>query len=296
MILIPVGAYAQDAASSSAAFPFTDYVKSARTAGMAGLNSSLKTDAGAHFGDIAYASFSEKTASVSVGYGLWQPSVTRANIVSAAGLWNVSGKFAVTAAVSSAVYGTENVYDEYGVLTGRKTPADLIAGAGVSYHIIDCLSVGAAFNWLMSKNPAETMNGFSSDVQLLFRKYGVNLSLAACNLGPKLKSGWALPMNAKLEAGYGLDFGKSHLYGALQGRYYFGGPSAFAAGAAVEYVWNDLIAARGGFHYGSKKNGVPTYGSLGLGAIFCGFGVDVAYNIATGPMKNSFICGVSYSF
>ena len=309
LILIPAAMSAQEStgtvpstsavsaeSSSSAALPFVDYIKSARTASMAGLNSSLPTDANAHWGNIAYASFAEKTANVSAGYGLWQPSVTKGHNASVAGIYAVTPKIAVTAAVASSFYAKEKVFDEEGVLTGRTMPVDLSAGVGVSYRFIDCLSAGVSLNYLMSRTSAETLNGFSADVQLLFRKYGVNVSLAACTLGPNVKSGWHLPMNAALEAGYGYDFGKSHIYGALQGKYYFAGPSAYSAGVAVEYVWNGMLSARGGYHYGSGKNGLPSFGSVGLGCCFAGVNIDLAYIIASGPMKNSLLVGLGYSF
>lgn len=309
LILLPAAMYAQESAetvqtpstvpavaSSSAALPFVDYMRSARNASMAGLNSSLPTDADAHWGNVAYASFAQKTVNLSAGYSLWQPSVTKGHNASVAAIYSVTPKLAVTAAVSSSFYSKENVFDDYGVLTARSTPIDLSAGVGVSYRFIDCLSAGFALNYLMSKSYSETLNGFSADVQLLFRKYGVNLSLAACNLGPNVKSDWHLPMNAALEAGYGYDFGKSHIYGALQGKYYFVAPSAFSAGVAVEYVWNGMLSARGGYHYGSGKNGLPSYGSVGLGGCFEGFNIDIAYIIASGPMKNSLLVGFGYSF
>ena len=136
---------------------------------------------------------------------------------------------------------------------------------------------------------------------MAFRRNGLDLSVAACNLGMQVKdeggAGYQLPMNARLNAGYGFGFGKSRLYGALQGRYYFGGPSAMAGGVALEYEWNGMLAVRAGLSEGQKKNGIPSYAAAGMSLKLGGICIDLAYSaMASGPMKNTLACGIGYSF
>lgn len=299
MMLAPLGVAAQE--NESAALSFLNQIRDARTAGTAGIVSSAKAGGNAHFGNVADAGFYDGTFTGGVSYILWQPSVTESNIVSANGVYSINEKWAVTAGVSSSVYKSDKGFDEYGVAVSSVRPADLVAGAGVAYKFTDFLSAGVALNYVMSKTVAGTTNAFAGDVQLAFRKDGWNASLAVCNLGPKVKSDsgekWNLPMNARLNAGYSYSFGKSLIYGALQGRYFFCEPTAFSGGVMAEYIWNDLIACRAGFNAGSKKNGLPTYGSLGASLTLKGFSIDISYSVAPSTaMKNTFACGVGYSF
>lgn len=228
---------AQESAGESAALPFLNQIRSVVSAGSAGVI--MKPDAYAHFGNVADAVSGEKKMSAGVSYGLWQPDVTHANIFSVSASYKLNDRMAVTAGASTSLYKKDGKYDELGIKTAEMHPVDVLAGAGFAYKIIDGLSAGAALNYVMSKNIAGTANAFAADVQVAFRRNGLDLSVAACNLGMQVKdeggAGYQLPMNARLNAGYGFGFGKSRLYGALQGRYYFGGPSAMAGGVALEY-------------------------------------------------------------
>lgn len=298
--LVPVAALsAQDAASSSAAMSLLDRPHGAVRSAMAGVGT-VSDDAYAHWGNVSSAAFSERTFQAGLGYGLWQPSANKANITDFGAFWRIGKKWTVTAGFSFAAYPKEHRMDEYGTALSDFRPADMMAGAGVAYRIIDCLSVGAAFNWAGSRGIESSLNAFAADVNLTFRKYGVNVTAFAKNLGTKIKAAdgvsYSLPMSAGLEAGYGLDFGKSSIYAALQGQCWFGGPFGISPSAAAEYSWNNLLFCRAGLHYGSKKNGLPSYGSLGLGFCLHGFSLDLSWNAALGVMKNSFACGVGYSF
>lgn len=301
LLLTAIRVSAQESAGESAALPFLDQVRSARSAGSAGIMTAVRPDAYMHFGNVANAAFSEKKAMAAVAYSRWQPDAADADMFSASGMYRINGNVAVTAGVSSSLYGKEGKYDEFGLKTAQLHPVDVMAGAGVAYKIMGGLSAGAALNYVMSKNVSGTKNAFAADVQVAFRRKGADVSLSACNLGPAVKDesgeGWKLPMNARLNAGYGFSFGKSMLYGAVQGQYYFGGPSALRGGVALEYEWNGIIACRAGFNGGSRKNGVPTYAAAGISLTLKSFSIDLAYSaMASGPMKNTLACGVGYSF
>ena len=298
--LVPGAALsAQDAASSSAAMTFLDRTHGAVRSAMAGVGT-VSDDAYAHWGNVSSAAFSESTLKVGAGYGLWQPSADKANMTDLGAFWRIGGKWTVTAGVSFAAYAKEHRMDEYGTALSDFRPTDMTAGAGVAYRLIDCLSVGAAFNWAMSRGVEQTLNAFAADVSLTFRKYGVNVTAFAKNLGTEVKAydgiSYCLPMSAGLEAGYGWTFGKSSIYAAIKGQCWFGGPFGIAPSAAAEYSWNGTVFCRAGLHYGSKKNGLPSYGSLGLGFCLHGFSLDLSWNAALGVMKNSLACGVGYSF
>ena len=301
LLMIAVRVSAQESVGESVALPFLDQVRSAKSAGSAGVMAVARPDAYSHFGNVAQSVFSEEKAMASVSYGLWQPEVSNTNIFSASGMCRVNDDLSMTFGVSSSLYGEERKYDDFGLESANMYPVDLIAGIGAAYKILDYLSFGLALNYVMSKDFSGTLNAFSADVEVAFRKKGIDVSLSACNLGPKVKDaagiGWNLPMNARLNAGYGFYFGKSMLYGAVQGQYYFGGPSSVHGGVALEYEWNRMISFRAGFNGGSKKNGIPTCAAAGISLTLKSFSVDFAYSLmASGPMKNSLACGVGYSF
>ena len=269
---------AQESAGESAALPFLNQIRSVVSAGSAGVI--MKPDAYAHFGNVADAVSGEKKMSAGVSYGLWQPDVTHANIFSVSASYKLNNRMAVTAGASTSLYKKDGKYDELGIKTAEMHPVDVLAGA--------------ALNYVMSKNIAGTANAFAADVQVTFRRNGLDLSVAACNLGMQVKdeggAGYQLPMNARLNAGYGFGFGKSRLYGALQGRYYFGG-------VALEYEWNGMLAVRAGLCEGQKKNGIPSYAAAGMSLKLGGICIDLAYSaMASGPMKNTLACGIGYSF
>lgn len=299
LLFAPALASAQESAVSTSALPFLDRTHGAVRSSMSGLGT-VSDDAYLHWGNVSAAAFSSKTFHAGVGYSLWQPSVTKASVTDFGALWHISERWAVTAGVSVAAYPIEHRMDEYGVALSDFRPMDAVAGAGVAFRIIDCLSVGAAFNWAGSRGIDSCLDAFAADVNLTFRKYGVNVTAFAKNLGTAVKSSdrqnFALPMSAGLEAGYGLNFGKSSLYGAVQGQCWFGGPFGISPSAAAEYSWNNMIFCRAGLHYGAKKNGLPSYGSLGLCIHLYGFSLDLSWNAALGAMKNTFACGVGYSF
>lgn len=299
LLLAAMRVSAQESAGESAALPFLNQIRSAVSAGSAGVM--MKPDAYAHFGNVADAVSCEEKLAAGVSYSLWQPDVTHANIFSVSASYKLNDRMAVTAGASTSLYRKDCKYDELGIRTAEMYPVDVLAGAGFAYRIIGGLSAGAALNYVMSKNIAGTANAFAADVQVAFRRNGLDLSAAVCNLGMQVKdeagSGYQLPMNVRLNAGYGFGFGKSRLYGALQGRYYFGRPSAVAGGVALEYEWNGMLSVRAGMSEGQKKNGVPSYAAAGMSLKLGGICIDLAYSaMASGPMKNTLACGIGYSF
>lgn len=300
LVLVPALVFAQETASTSAALPFLDRTHGAVRSSMAGLGSGLSSDAFAHWGDISGTVFSEDTFQAGASYSLFQPSAVKSNVADVGAFWHISDRWAVTAGVSFSAEQKEHRFDEYGTALSDFSPMSLVAGAGVAYKIIDCLSLGATFNYAMSSTLDGTLGAFAADVKLTFRKYGMNVSAFANNLGTGVKSSdgasFSIPMSAGIEAGYGHSFGKSSLYGALQGQCWFCGPVGFSPSAALEYSFDDLFFARAGLHYGSKKNGLPSYGALGVGVKFCGVHIDLSWNAALGVMKNTFACGMGYSF
>lgn len=293
-------------AEKTSALPFLSINSSPRTMGMGGVSAGLSSDAFAQFGNVAAVPFSDDMVSAEVAYNMWQPSASGNNVVSAGAFWNIDDRFGVTFGLLSGINKGYDLTDVSGMPDGRFTPVDLRIGAGFSYRFVDCLSLGVALNYAQSSIAPKSdlyksvMSTFFADIQFMYTIKGFNVSLSAGNLGMPVKSSggikYNLPMNGKLGAGYENDFGKHHVAAGIEAGVFFGGPLAVFGGIGAEYMFNDLVAVRGGYHLGSDKDGLPSYASVGLGFRFVGINIDAAYNIASGPMKNTLSVGLGYSF
>ena len=183
---------------------------------------------------------------------------------------------------------------------------------GVGVRIIDGLSVGANLKYigsvLWSKDmlpDAKTASAFGADISIMYQIKGVNISLGVTNLGSKLKYGTTdiftannLASAARLGVGYNAKLAQKHdLNVSLEGDCLFSGE--FVGGAGLEYVFNDMVYVRGGYHYGETTNVVQSYGAVGIGLRFAGVNIDGTYMIPTAsnsPMKNTFAISLGYSF
>ena len=282
----------------TSAMQFLNVGASPRSWAMGGVQAGIQKNEYAQFGSVAAVPFWDETLAAGASYTLWQP--TSANMLAA--------RFGASFGVQTGLNPAYELTNSAGVPDGSFSPFDLRIGAGFAWRVIDCLSVGVGLNYASSSlAPASesysgSMSSFAADVQLMYVTGNFDISLSASNLGSSVKSAsgqsFGLPMNARLAAGYGNDFGRHHLSAGLEGGMFFGGASAAFAGVGAEYMYNDLVAVRAGWHYGSEKAVIPTFASVGLGLCFAGVNIDVAYLIAAGdsPLQNSMSFGLGYSF
>lgn len=289
--------------TKSAAMTFIDGTLTPRVAAMGGVSAGLSSDAYAQFGNIAAIPFSDRTFSAGVSYLGWQPST--ADVKS--GLLGATcrlGRFGISLGAGAFVSNPYETMDAYGNVVGQFTPLNYLVGAGVSYLITDSFSAGIGLNYATSVTSAyyRNLNTFYADIQLMYRIREFSISLSGNNLGLPVSSAsgkkFNIPMNAELAVSYSNVWGKHVLEAAVDGKAYFGGPSALGCAVGAEYEYDSLLAVRAGYHYGSTRNGLPSFASVGLGAHFFGVNVDVAYLIACGnsPLRNTFSVGVGYSF
>lgn len=303
-ILMPLHSAAQE----STAMPFMDIPASPRTAAMGGISSGIAPDAYAQFDNVAAVPFSEDSFSAGVSYSLWQPAAACNNMIALGGLYNIGDRFGVTFGTLVGINAPYGLMDASGAAAGNFTPKDFRIGAGMAFRFLDNMSAGVALNYARSTlAPASDLyrtsfSTFAADIQLMYRLDAFSFSLSGNNLGVPVKSAagasFNLPMNAKLAAGYENDFDRHHVSAGIEGGIYFGGPAAGFGSVGAEYMYNSIIGVRAGYHYGSEKNGIPSFASAGLGFRFCGVNIDAAYLIAgkDSPMKNTFSVGIGYSF
>lgn len=290
-------------AQESVAMPFVDNALNPRSAAMGGISAGLSSDAYAQFGNIAAIPFSSDNLAAGVTYNSWQPTAAGINAGVAGAAYRL-GRFGISFGASAAINQSYEGVSETGVSLGKFTPIDWQVGAGVSYLITDSFSAGVGLNYASSVTSAyyKDLNTFYADIQLMYVIRQFRISLSGNNLGLPVSSAsgtkFNLPMNAALAVSYGNVWGRHGLEAGVEGKAYFGGPSAMGCTVGAEYEYDSLIAVRAGYHYGSEKNGLPSFASVGLGAHVFGVNLDVAYLIAAGnsPLRNTFSVGVGYSF
>ena len=290
-------------AQESVAMPFVDNALNPRSAAMGGISAGLSSDAYAQFGNIAAIPFSSDNLAAGVTYNSWQPRAAGINAGVAGAAYRL-GRFGISFGASAAINQSYEGVSETGVSLGKFTPIDWQVGAGVSYLITDSFSAGIGLNYASSVTSAyyKDLNTFYADIQLMYVIRQFRISLSGNNLGLPVSSAsgtkFNLPMNAALAVSYGNVWGRHGLEAGVEGKAYFGGPSAMGCTVGAEYEYDSLIAVRAGYHYGSEKNGLPSFASVGLGAHVFGVNLDVAYLIAAGnsPLRNTFSVGVGYSF
>lgn len=105
-------------------------------------------------------------------------------------------------------------------------------------------------------------------------------------------------IQVRLSASYENRWDRHSLAAAVEGQAYFGGLPAGGCSVGAEYGFNSIAALRAGYHYGSNKNGLLSYASIGAGLSMFGITVDAAYLIASArsAMHNTFMVGIGYRF
>ena len=144
--MLPAEVFAQE----SAALPFMNIMAGPRTAAMGGISAGLAPGAYAHFDNVAAVPFNEETFAAGVSYGMWQPDAAKSHLVTVGGIYRINDRLGVTFGTLVGVNSSYELMDDNGSITGSFTPKDFRIGAGVSYRVIDDLSVGVALNYAQS--------------------------------------------------------------------------------------------------------------------------------------------------
>lgn len=299
---LPELSLAQDAGT---AMGFSLSVKNPVALAQAGVSLSKgSSSAWSSFSNPASGAFSGKTLDVAAGWTQWGWSDAGMTFLSAGGNALIKGNLGVCAGVS---YGLEKEYTNYnsgGLATGSYRPRNLEARVGVSYRILDFLSIGATLGYLGQKlAPDSSYGAFVANVSAMTRfDFGGNSCLKAMfeggSLGTPVRSaggnGFRLPSFLRAEAGYCFLAGEKHRLEVLGGcSYYFAG--SVSASAGVSYGFDSILFLRGGYCFGGSSP-VPSYASAGIGVKFFGVSLDVAYLFASKVLQNSLGVALGYSF
>ena len=263
-------------------------------AALAGTGIARTADAYALENNVAATTLGGPQIAVAAGYGLWQPKAANAQLLSAAGYYRVSERFAIGLQFKDLLYPGYKVTGNTGGPRGTYIPSEMAVGLGLSYRIADGFSAGLSLRYLGSTLAENAKaSAFGGDVALKYEKDAFQAGLSVCNIGTPVNYGgdnYAQPGIVRAGAAYSV----AGLTASAEVDYLFSG--ALMAGLGLEYTFADIVSLRGGFHYGDAEKAIPMYASLGLGLQFAGFHLDAAFLTASKTLGNTFMVSLGYAF
>lgn len=293
MLLMPALAGAQ-------ALPFTSVEVDAVSLGKAGTDLvETGSVANASFSNAAVIPFYGKKFDVSAGYTMWQPAAVGANKINVGAAFNVKQKFGVAVGFMYGIHRNQTGANSGGGTVDTFAPKDMHVNVGLAWRFLPFMSLGANVGYASSALTADYSYGaVDADVFLMAKFSGVKVTAGIANIGSKVTAAngakFSLPTSVAVGAGYTRTFALKHrLDVMLDADYYL--QDGFAASVGAEYAFNGLASVRAGYRYGGNT-AVPSYASVGAGVKLIGIKLDVAYLIASGPMKNTLAVGLGYTF
>lgn len=289
-LFLPIALNAQEA--PNAALAFTRIDRNPRTSAFAGAGlASTGASAWSAVADAAQLSFLNGLGDAALGLQLWQPTNEVDKTTNFGG--GAAFRFGSFGAALAGAY-------QMGVPIGGYTPNDLLISLGLSYNILEVVSVGLNARYAtqhLAQNAQ--VNGFSADLSVIGRILPqLTAALSVGNLGPKVKASEASfgqPAYLKLGAAWNQTLaGKHTLEILLDGEYNFGSAAAGALG--LEYNYGRIVFVRAGYRLAGEKALIPSHLAFGIGAQFAGFRADFSFLTASRLLGNTLNIGLGYSF
>ena len=281
---------------------FLDVNPDARALSLA--NSAVVMDASsfAVWNNGAASAFSERSFSASASYGMWQPSVANAQVVSAAGFGKLSEKLTLNAGVKYFMHQSYEVSNSQGIYSGTFTPSEYVASVGAAYKFIPSLSASVSLNYIGSDlGGPQTASAFAANLGVMYVNGGLKAGLTASNIGSSLNYGgvtsYSLPMHVDLGVGYTIgSVEASRLSVSAQAGMLFA-DSSFTAAAALEYRLKEVFRLAAGYNM-CTATGAPSFISLGTGVSLFGVSLDLAYLLGTSgtAASNTLMLNLGYAF
>ena len=195
-------------------------------------------------------------------------------------------------------YFSDKPYDitnAQGMITGSFAPSDLFFSLGGAFNATEQLSIGLDARVISSSlAPDAKATGFCGDAYVAYGTDKYTAVLSARNLGPGLDYGNGASPLPSLVSAAGSVSPVEALRLSLEADYLFSG--GMMAGLGAEYCIADIAFLRAGYHYGDPSKALASYASLGLGAVFSGFSLNLAFLTASETLGNTLMIGLGYSF
>lgn len=262
--------------------------------GMANAGVAMTADAYALENNMAATALEGPKMAASVGYALWQPKVAGTRMLSVAGFYQLSSRFAAGLLYKNMSYPAYDIIGNEGRSNGTFTPSEYAFAAGFAYEIMDGLAAGLTLRFLSSSlTDAARASAFGADISVKYQREGFQAGLSVNNLGSQVNYGgesYAQPGLVRAGAAYSV----AGFTASAEADYLFAG--ALMAAVGLEYNIAEIVSLRGGFHYGDAAKAIPTYASLGLGVQFAGVHLDAAFLLGSKTLGNTMLFGLGYAF
>lgn len=298
-----ISLFALGACYAAGAQSLPELSNDARSMAMGGSGVALTPSGMSIFNNVGAIGLSSDRAAVTVGYSPWAADeMSGNNIYSLGAFYKINDKHAVS--LGSRYFNMRNAH--IGGTTAK--PWEMTIDLGYTYTICESMAVGAVVRYVNSDlddSVLDAANAFGFDLGYYFKKNRVSAGFVLSNVGSELDySGSAkseMPAYVRGAGAYALPLGSMHvLTGTLQLDYKFMDPqdnTGFGGGIGVEYMYNNMLAARIGYRLADKTNDL-NYFSAGLGVnVKClEFNFSMLFGDDDCAWKNTMLFGLGVKF
>lgn len=282
-------------------FPFSRINRDARHAamGFAGKADSQST-AWSAFSNSASLPFYDGTLQVKTLYQSWASKDLGGSFYGGGVSVKIGKNFGLGLAGVYQGWNSYETFNEANVPTGTVKPYDCQAGIGIGYRFLKKYSAGVNVKYFRSEyGQYNEYSNFAADIFLMgqFGDFGVTAGVS--NLGGKVKSYSVEKFSIPASASAALTYSKNMLSflsvtGSLDIDCYFSGNINAAIGAEIGLY--DILFIRGGYHYGTHKAVLPSFGTVGLGLEYFGFSLEGAIILGNDIIGNAITASLGYKF
>ena len=274
---------------------FTRIERNPRAAGLAGAGAaSVGSTAYASFVNSAIIPFSNTNADFAAGYQYWAPSLGAANAINLAGAYRIGN---IGLSLGGVYQMEQKDFDGF-------RPAEIQVGAGFGIRVLPWLGLGVNALYVQENLfQGYSQNGFGLDAMAFFAPlWGLTVTAGVANIDSRVKSNaggsYPQPTSIAAAAAYYLSLGagsKHSIEFMLDENFYIHSRTN-AVSFGMEYSYDRIAFARVGYRIASEGTVYPSHLSLGLGAQYKGFRLDVSYLTLSEIIGNSVAVGLGYRF
>lgn len=272
---------------------FSRIERNPRAAGLAGAGAaSVGSTAYASFVNSAIIPFSNSNADFAAGYQYWAPSLGAAHAINLAGAYRIGN---IGLSLGGVYQMEQKDFDGF-------RPAEIQVGAGFGIRVLPWLGLGVNARYVQENLfQGYSQRGFGLDAMAFFAPvWGLTLTAGVANIGSSVKSNagssYPQPASIVVAAAYILGVDSKNFLEFMLDENYFLFSRTNAVSFGVEYSYDHIAFARVGYRIASEGTVYPSHLSLGLGAQYKGFRLDVSYLTLSEVIGNSVAVGLGYRF
>jgi len=280
---------------------FLNYFSDARTAAMGNAGYVLPSPFSVQRNMAAIMCDNISTTEAAASYLLWQPKAANSALVNVAG-YTILKNLGLAAGVRYHTLDIVEKTDEQGNILGIFTPSEYTLEIGFGYTINTHIAAGISLHYINSDMGGEKKaSAIASDISMLFNYEKLRVGLGCSLLGSKISYGYSdYDLPTRIHSGVAYRFINKDLHnvtGVVDAAYQLSSSyNGMIGGVGVEYIYNNLISLRSGWHVEGEKVGV-SYATVGCGAHLAGFSIDFAYMFAqnNNPMRQTMIVSLKWN-